>query len=588
MNTLIVDADGIYDPRQLNDRLLLGLKGTMSEAELGWIRQRAHEGLLAKARRGELVLGLPVGYIRGRDGRVEKDPDQRVQAAIALVFEKFAVLGSARQVVLWVRQERIVLPVSKRAASWGEQVVWRLPIYGTILRLLQNPIYAGAYAFGRTGTRTHIAEGVPRKTRGHHRRVDDWIVLLRAHHDGYIAWDDYGRNQRLLADNANMRGAMAKGAARRGQSLLAGLLRCGACGRRLHVTCVGRGGATARYHCLGAKINHGAQQGCLSFGGLRVDEAVDREVVRVLQPGAIEAALAEANRTVDETEATQRALELELRHARYEAERAQRQYDAVEPEHRLVAETLEGRWNAALQRVAELEQRLATVQAERARHSPVDRTALLALAQDFPLVWGAPTTDMRLKKRIVRLLIEEIIATVVPEPPQIQLIVHWKGGKHTRMVVPKNRAGQHRWCTDRAIVDVVRDLARVLPDGEIARVLDRLGYRTGAGNSWIAPRVASLRNTQSIPVFDRDLASTSTVMIVEAAKLLGVSPMTIRRLITMGVLPAKQPVPYAPWAIRREDLSLEPVQRAVEAIKRERRLLQAEDRRQLTLMNSST
>jgi DNA invertase Pin-like site-specific DNA recombinase len=587
LNTLIVDTEMIYDPRLLNDRLLLGLKGTISEAEIGWLRQRAHEALLAKARRGELVIGLPVGYVRTADGQVEKDPDQRIQQAISLVFERFSALGSARQVLLWCRQEGIALPVVTPEGQ-GARVVWRLPVYGTILRVLQNPIYAGAYAFGRTSTRTHIEAGVARKSRGHRRRrPEEWLVLLRDHHAAYIAWDRYERHQQMLADNTNMRGAMAKGAVRRGQGLLAGLLRCGQCGRRLHVMSPGRRGAFSRYQCVGAKLNHGAQRGCLGIGGLRVDEAVEREVLRVVAPGAIEAALTAVDRVADQTDATRRALELELRQARYEAARAQRQYDAVEPEHRLVVDTLERRWNAALERVTEVEQRLAAVAAQGPAQPAVDREQLLALAHDFPAVWRHPRTDIQLKKRLVRVLIEEIVVTVTAEPPQITLIVHWKGGKHTQLVVRKNRAGGHRYCTDREVIDVVRELARSLADGEIARILNRLGYRTGHDNSWTAPRVASLRNGHDIPVFDR-ATSARLLTMAEAATALGVSPMTIRRLIKLNVLPATQPVPYAPWSIRPEDLALERVQRAAEVVKTGRALPQPVAEMQLTLGNSHT
>jgi hypothetical protein len=287
-----------------------------------------------------------------------------------------------------------------------------------------------------------------------------------------------------------------------------------------------------------------------------------------------------------QTDTTRRALELELRQARYEADRAQRQYDAVEPENRLVGETLERRWNAALARVAELEQRLATL-APTARPVPVDCAQLQALADDFPAVWRSPTTDIPLKKRIVRLLIEEIVVTATAEPPQVTLVMHWKGGKHTHLVVRKNRAGGHRYCTDRAVIDVVRDLARSLPDGEIARILNRLGYRTGRQNSWTAGRVASLRNGHQIPAAERT-ASASRLTMLDAATALGVSPMTIRRLITAKILPATQPVPYAPWTIRREDLGLGPVQQAAEAVRKDRRLPLPASENQLTLSNSQT
>jgi excisionase family DNA binding protein len=588
MDTLIVDAEGIYDPRQLNDRLLLGLKGTISEAELGWIRQRAHEGLLAKARRGELILGLPVGYVQTRDGRVEKHPDQRVQHAIGLVFAKFAEFGSVRQTLLWFRQEPLTLPSIEHDPAWGTEVTWRPPVYNTILKFLTNPLYAGAYTFGRTGTRTTIVDGVPRKTRGHRREREEWIALVRDHHEPYIAWDVWERNRALIAHNAQMKGLMVKGAVRRGPSLITGLLRCGHCGRRLHVTYSGTRGYVPRYGCRGAAINHGVGR-CISFGGLRVDEAIEREILRVLTPGAIEAARARADAAIEETTATRRALELELREARYEAERARRQYDAVEPEHRLVAETLEQRWNAALERVRTLEARLTAIETAAQRDRPPDRASVLALAQDFPRVWTDPATDIRTKKRIVRLLIEEIIAKVTSEPhPQIELIIHWKGGKHTRLVIPRNRTGQHRYCTDRAVIDVVRDLARSMPDAGIARILNLLGYRTGAGNTWTQHRVLSLRSHHRIPAFDRATDRPKLLTIADAAQALGVSPATVRRMIQAGLLPATQPVLYAPWAIHEEDLAKRAVQQAIEAVRSGRALPRTGETAQLALEDSST
>jgi DNA invertase Pin-like site-specific DNA recombinase len=587
-NTLIADADGVYDPRQLNDRLLLGLKGTMSEAELGWIRQRAYEGLLAKARRGALILGLPVGYVQTRDGRIEKHPDQRVQQALGLVFEQFAACGSVRQALLWFRQQHVSLPSIDDEPTRGERVTWRLPVYNTILKMLTNPCYAGAYAFGRTYTRTNVIDGQPHKSRGHRQPREHWIALLREHHEPYISWEVYERNQQLIAHNAQMKGLMVKGAVRRGPSLIPGLLRCGHCGRRLHVSYSGNGGYVPRYSCRGAALNHGAGR-CIAFGGLRVDEAIGREVLRVLTPGAIEAALQVADADADEHATIRRALDLELREARYEAERAQRQYDAVEPEHRLVALTLEQRWNTALARVRELEARADALAAEVPRQARPDRATLLQLAEDFPRIWNDASTDIRSKKRIVRLLVEEIIAKVHPGPrDQIELIIHWKGGKHTQLVLPRNRTGQHRRSTDRAIVDVVRDLARVQPDEQIARVLNRLGYRTGTGNTWTQYRVTSLRSYHRIPAFDRGTDRQHTMTAAAAATVLGVSTTTVRRMIKLGLLPATQPVLHAPWTIRREDLERETVQRAVAAIKAGGALPRTAEDRQLTLEESTT
>jgi excisionase family DNA binding protein len=320
-----------------------------------------------------------------------------------------------------------------------------------------------------------------------------------------------------------------------------------------------------------------------------VDEAIRREVLRVLTPGAIEAACRITEAGGQERAAVRQAVELELREARYDAERARRQYDAVEPEHRLVATTLERRWNATLGRVQELEQRRAALAADAERQVAPDRVALLRLAEDFPRVWDHRSADIRTRKRIVRLLIEEIVVKVLPGTrEQIELTIHWKGGKHTQLVIPRNRTGQHRRSTDRAVVDVVRDLARAQPDAHIARVLNRLGYRTGADNTWTALRVLSLRRSHGIAAFEREADRRGVLTIAEAASTLGVSAATVRRLIVLGMLPATQPVPHAPWAIRQEDLALDAVQRAVTAIKAGRALPRSQDEGQLTLAESTT
>jgi DNA invertase Pin-like site-specific DNA recombinase len=586
MNTLIVDAEGIYDPRQLNDRLLLGLKGTMSEAELGWIKQRAHEGLLAKARRGELILGLPVGFEQDRGGGIEKTSDRRVQEAIELVFKKFTELGSMRQVLLWFRQERIGLPVREEDSRLGNRVTWRLPIYNTILRILQNPIYAGAYAFGRTGTRTSIVDGTARKTRGHRRDSDEWIALLQDHHEGYIPWETYERNQSIIADNAQMKGIMVKGAVRQGKGLLAGLLRCGHCGRRFHVCYCGSDGTVVRYSCRGAMINHGSAN-CISFGGTKVDAAFESEILRVLTPGAIEAAMENSTRAAEETTEKIRMLELELREAKYQAQRAQRQYDVVEPENRLVAETLEQRWNAAMEHVQFLENHIVHLAQEKQRQLPPDRAMLLSLAREFPEVWSNPNADNRTKKRLVRLLVEEIVARL-PSAAEIEFIIHWKGGKHSRLLVPRNRTGKHSHATDREIIDIVRDLARILPDGRIANVLNRLRFRTGAGNTWVQGRVASLRAYHGIKAFDPIADGATTLTIEKAAVELGVSKGTVRKMILTGILPARQPVALAPWAIKRDDLAVEKVQKTAEAIKKGNAFPRHVSESQQTLINSNT
>src|SRR6516162_3761560 len=344
VNSLIIDEDGIYDPRSVNDRLLLGLKGTFSELELSLFRQRSHEALRLKAARGELNTTVAIGYRRGADDRLEQDPDKRIREALSLVFRKFAEIGSVRQLALWLRQERIELPIAVRGAQ-GRSVQWRLPRYNTVHRLLTNPVYAGAYVYGRTFTRVRFEGGRKVATHGIARRPEEWDVVIRNHHDGYITWEEYDRNQKVIAGNANMKGAMVRGSVRNGSGLLVGLLRCGHCGRKLKVHHNERNGA--RYVCT-TDIANLSNKNCIAFSNMRIDAAMSAEVLRAVSPLAMEAAL---QLIADHEHAgveRLRQCELALEQAGYEAMHARRQYDAVDPDNRLVAGELERRWNECL------------------------------------------------------------------------------------------------------------------------------------------------------------------------------------------------------------------------------------------------
>ena len=359
VGTVIVDEDGIYDPRHPNDRLLLGMKGTMSELELSLFRQRSQEALKQKARRGALFLGVAAGYVKTGRERIEKDPDQRVQDALNLVFSKFAELQSVRQVHVWLREEGIALPAKSHDGE-GRCIVWKLRLYNTVHNILTNPVYAGAYAFGRTTSNAIIEEGRKRVRRGLRRPQQEWDVLLKKQHEGYITWDEFERNQRIIADNATGKGsAAARGAARQGELLLAGLLRCGHCGRKMYVA---YGGKAGRYHCESALVNHGAKR-CISFGGLRADQAVASAVLGVLKPLGVGAALKAIEAQSSETSAAQKQLELALQRARYDAAHARRQYDAVDPANRLVAGELERRWNKSLEAIQQIEREIAAIEA---------------------------------------------------------------------------------------------------------------------------------------------------------------------------------------------------------------------------------
>ena len=404
VRALVIDPDGVYDPGLLNDRLLLGLKGTLSEFELNLLRQRCQEAIRQKARRGELQFALPIGYRWAPNGKVEKDPDRRIQQALELIFAKMEEFGSARQVLLWFRGEKVSLPALMYGEA-GRELIWKLPVYNTIWHMLRNPMYAGGYAFGKTEARTRVVGGRARKTIGHSKPVENWTVLIRDHHSGYITWEQYERNQALLADNAHMKSRMEPKAGRGGRSLLAGLLRCRRCGRMLHVAYSGTRSEVPRYHCRGAHINHGAAW-CISFGGLRPDQAIAAEILKAVEGNAVEAAVEAATRITEQRRQQRQALTLELEQTQYEARLAARRYEAVDPDNRLVAAELEARWNTALRRVGEVEARLRqTEMISQGTARIPDKESLVSLAQNLPAVWNAEGTDMRLKQRITRILI---------------------------------------------------------------------------------------------------------------------------------------------------------------------------------------
>ena len=554
VGTILVDEDGIYDPRHPNDRLLLGMKGTMSELELSILRQRSLEALKQKARRGELFLTVAVGYVKVRHDRIETDPDRRVRDALLLVFAKFAEFQSIRQVHLWLRQENIALPAVHYTVEDGRSIIWKLPVYNTVHHLLTNPIYAGAYVFGRTASRVSIAEGRKRVVRGFKQQRAAWDVLLLDHHEGYLSWMEFERNQRLIADNANSKGLMVRGAVRRGETLLAGLLRCGHCGRKLHVAYGGTSGEAGRYHCKGAFVNHGGDR-CISFGSLRVDQAVGAEILRLIKPLGLEAALNAITARTVETAGKRRHLELVLQQARYEAAHARRQYDAVDPDNRLVAGELERRWNEKLSAVRQLEDQVETLDAQRQPALDAqERDQLMRLGADLETAWSHPAATTATHKRIVRAVLHEIVVRV--ENGFVDLVLHWQGADHTALRVKKNSSGKHRWTVAEETEDLVRELARLMPDKAIAAVLNRAGKPTGRNNGWTQSRVCTFRNHRAIEAYrDGERTERGELTLDETAAALNVSAMTVLRMIRRGTLVGRQLCKGAPWVIKASDLS---------------------------------
>lgn len=564
-NTLVIDAEGTYDPRILNDRLLLGLKGTMSEFELGLLRQRAQEAFRQKIQRGEVLFEVPIGYRRTENDAVEMTPDRQVQEAIRGVFAHFQRLGSVRQVLLWYRQEKIPLCTYQRGPDKVQEVVWKLPVYNRILAILTNPIYGGAFAYGRTRTRSRIVEGRSRKSSGHAVSLDEWSVLIRDHHPGYITWEEYMQNQKQVAQNTTKHHLNGKGAVKTGPALLAGLLRCARCGRKLHVCYSGIDGRVPRYQCRGAHINHGSAF-CISFGGLRADETIVRTVLEAVQPVGVQAALRASESLGVVQDQKVRALGLALEKARYEADRARRQYDAVEPENRLVAAELEARWNASLQTVTEVQKNLNEARAVDQPLSEPERKRLLQLGSQLHELWNHPQTSVALKKRVLRSVIEEIVTEIDEQASELVFRIHWVGGVHTVLRVHKNRHGKHGRTTTDSVIELVRKLTQVSPDKTITSILNRLGYKTGAGNNWTEARVAQLRRTHDIQAMT-EAKERVWLTLAQSSKELRVSAGLVRTLVKKKILPAQQIVRGAPWMISRADLQLADVQNYVAAVR---------------------
>lgn len=549
-HTLIGDADGIYHPGLFNDRLVLGLKGTMSEAELHVLRARLLGGIRNKAARGELHRGLPVGLVRGEgDGEVLLDPDEAVQAAIRSVFERFAELGSARRVWLWFRSQGLRFPLR---SSTVPELRWVTPTYTKIHQVLTNPFYAGAYVYGRT-EQTHYldADGRIRK-RSRKRARDDWPVLLREHHRGYLDWATFEANQRRLAHNTRPRPHHSGGAVREGAALLQGIAVCGHCGRHLQVHYTGRT-AAAGYHCAGKNIVNGRGEYCLNVGGVQIDAAVAAAFLAALAPAGVEASLAAIGQCEADHETLLAQFRRDVERARYHAQRAERRYRAVDAENRLVARGLEADWEHALQAVHTAEAELAQrEQAQPRPLTPTERAALLALGTDLPRVWSAPTTSDRDRKELLHTLLEDVTLRVEREQANAHLTLRWRGGLFSEIDVPLPRSHPAPIRTAEDTIGLVRRLAVHYPDAQIAGILNRQHRTTARGLSFTANRVSSLRTHWKIPCCAPDARPPDDegMTIAHAAQALGLAPSTLHRMLNAGFIAGEQVTPGAPWRIR--------------------------------------
>lgn len=558
----VIDLDGIYDPCRPNDRLLLGMKGSISEFELGVIRARMVDAARAKARRGELRISVPIGYIWHRDIGLGLDPDIRLQQVIRLVFDRFRQHGSARQTHLSLVAEGVVFPRPSGAARLTS-FDWTPIRYRNVIGLLKNPFYAGAYAYGKSEKRVELVNGRARKTYGHGKPPEAWEVLIHDHHAAYIEWTEYEQNQTLLAANAYGRTGGQK-SGRGGRALLAGMLTCGRCGRGLAVAYTGTPPGRPTYRCDRPNLMLGLPR-CIGFGGSRVDAAIASEIIRAVEPMAIEAAL-EAERMHRDGEAErQQVAQFDLQQAQYDASLAERRYAACDPENRLIAAQLEKHWEAALRRVEICRSRLAAADAPDASTPLPDFDGLAA---DLAIAWSAPGVTTRSRQQLIRALISDIVVDVDDGTREVVLTIHWRGGQHSQLRVRKPKTGEHGCQTPEQALAVMERMATRFSDTDIAATLNRMGVRTGQDKTWTAHRVASIRRVRGIHAFRSAEKDGIWLTMREAAAQLRVTSHVVRQLIKDGILPAEQVVSGAPWQIQASNLVNE---RVLEVLRRKNR-----------------
>jgi len=573
-NVLIIDRDTVYDPSLPNDRLWLGMQGSFSEYEVKQMQIRAREAIMNKASKGEFIKMLPAGLVATEDNRIELDPHERIRQAIAGVFKRFSEMGSIRQVSIWYQDNKIELPV-REGKKKGFPIVWRIPVNSTIHGILTNEFYAGIYKYPKTKTITRVVDGKVVKSKGHRTTADDKVFLIEDLFVSYISKEEYHRNQQMIAENANKYGQPVPGAVREGSSILCGLLRCGHCGRKLCVR-YRSGTSSPFYFCRGARSLN-ATHGCISFNASKLEQLIFQELMKLLQPQAIKAALLAEEKYGEELKEKRDIKYYALEQARYEASRLERQYNSIDPENYLVSKTLVSRWQQALEKVADLEGQYHQLFSEHQKLTDQQRDRLHNLAADFSLVWADPKSDGKIKTRIVRLLVKEIWVKKILDDKKLEITVHWHGGVHTQYELNRRcqRSKSKGQDTNQLSTEqLFQKLALVCEDKQIARILNRIGYvaESFAGNgSWTEYKVKQLRDQYGIGEFSNEAYSNKgLVNLKTASKQLGTSKDTVINMIKHGIIAANQVIAHAPWEIANSELTKPEVQHYISTVKRGR------------------
>jgi DNA invertase Pin-like site-specific DNA recombinase len=565
-DTLVADLLQVYDISIPNDRLVLQIKGTVAELELSNMKARLRAGAESKAARGELKMLLPPGYVYDGDDQIVIDPDARVQQAIRAMFERFEQCTSVRQLAMSYRDTNTVFPTKKPGRT--NELVWDIPKSAMLHALISHPIFAGVYAYGRTQTFVDCVDGKLVKRTRRVSSPEDWKVCIMDHHEAYISWEQYQKNQAQLAE-VRPRWSMDdnRGPIREGRALLAGLLRCGQCGRKLRVSYNAK--SSAMYYCDGTGERN--LRRCLSFGSKAVDEKVGELLCRVVEPLALEAA--QEAFALDQQE-QERALEqgrMRIQAAQYAADRAFEQYDLADPKNRLVVDTLEQRLNAKLKELQLARQDLEEVQANIAPLTQSQRQEIEALSRDFPRLWFHPDTDPSLRKQLLRTTIHEIVVTHDQDRQRLEFTIHWEGDVCTGLTVKKRKTPVGSKAAQ-SLVETIKELSQTLDDAQIARILNMKKILTPRDLRWTKDRVQRFRHQRGIRQKRQPPDDDRFLTCQQAREYLGVGYNSLLGLIRRGVLHNYQVTDFAPWRIPREELDSEEVQSLVRILKATGRL----------------